>query len=240
MKSALVTGATSGIGAAIARDLAGAGYAVLALGRNPDALERIGSVAGITPIAVDLLDTSAVARALKGREPDILVNNAGIVPPPGPFALSDAESTETAIAVNVTVQMALTRRMLPGMLARGCGHLVFTGSVAAQSPAANMAVYSATKAGLSAFARALGLETRGTGVRVTEIVAGRVETDLYRSVFTEAQRTALYDGQTAVQPEDVARMVRAVLELPETAEVSRFEIVPTRSGVAVPVSEAKA
>lgn len=238
MSTALVTGATSGIGWAIAQELASAGHHVLALGRNPAALGRIGALAGVTPIAVDLTDAEAVARALHGHDPEILVNNAGVVPSPGPFAASIAAETDHAIAVNLTAQIALTRAVLPGMLARGRGHVFFTGSVAAQSPAANMAVYSATKAGLSAFARALREEVRGKGVRVTEIVAGRVQTDLYRSVLTEAQRAALYEGGTAVQPEDVAHMVRVVLDLPDSAEISRFEIIPTRSGAAVPMAEA--
>jgi NADP-dependent 3-hydroxy acid dehydrogenase YdfG len=91
-----------------------------------------------------------------------------------------------------------------------------------------MAVYCATKAALSGFAQALRLDLADHGVRVTEIVAGRIESNLYRGLLPEEQRKAMYAGGVAVQPSDVASMVRAILELPHTVDVSRFDILPAR------------
>lgn len=90
-----------------------------------------------------------------------------------------------------------------------------------------MAVYAAAKGGIASFARGLRADLSPFGIRVTEIVPGRVETGLYRHILDEAARAAMY-AHKAVQPEDVARMVRAVLDLPEWATVPRFDIVPTR------------
>ena len=91
-----------------------------------------------------------------------------------------------------------------------------------------MAVYAATKGGIASFAQGLRADLSPFGIRVTEIVPGRVETALYKDILDDAARAAMYSGVKAVQPEDVARMVNGVLNLPEWATVSRFDIVPTR------------
>ena len=238
MGQAIVTGATSGIGRAISEALAAEGHRVLAIGRNPVALADLNGIAGITAIAVDLTDPSELTRALKDQEADILVNNAGIVSAPGPFADCDPGSIAMAIAVNVTAQMTLTRLVLPGMVARGRGHIFFTGSVAGHAPVANMAVYAATKHALGGFAQSLRLEVQDRGLRVTELVAGRVQTDLYRDVLSEDQRRAMYETGT-LQPSDVAQCVLLALNLPDHAQVARLDIVPAQASSRVPLSEGK-
>ena len=112
------------------------------------------------------------------------------------------------------------------MRTRGKGHIFFTGSVAGHAPFANMAVYCATKAAIGGFAQALRLELAPFGPRVTEIVAGRVETTLYKDILPPEERAAMYAGGTAVQPADVAAMVMAVLALPPNVDVARFDILP--------------
>ena len=100
-------------------------------------------------------------------------------------------------------------------------------STAGHAPFVNLATYCATKAAVSGFAAALRLELAPLGLRVTEIVAGRVETGLYRDVLPAEARAAMYANKTAVQPEDVADMVLAVLSLPQSVDVARFDILPT-------------
>jgi NADP-dependent 3-hydroxy acid dehydrogenase YdfG len=227
MAQALVTGATSGIGRAIATALQAAGYDVLAIGRNQQALDELSGDFGIHGIKVDLLDRPATAAALAGLEPDVLVNNAGLMPPLAPFCDTDLDDIDRAVAVNLASVLAVTRLIAPGMRARGRGHIFFTGSTAGHAPFPNLAVYCATKAAVGAFAQALRLEMAAHGVRVTEIVAGRVETGLYKNLLSGEALRAMYAGNSAVQPEDVAAMVTAVLALPASVDVSRFDILPT-------------
>jgi 3-hydroxy acid dehydrogenase / malonic semialdehyde reductase len=242
---ALVTGATSGIGRATALALHAAGYEVMATGRNHAALEDLAA-RGLQPFALDLSEVDALparlAAGLVGFVPDVLVNNAGIVAAPGNFCDMAVDDIHRSIATNVTQALLVTHAVAPLMRARGAGHIFFTGSVAGHMPYPNMAVYAATKAALGGFAQSLRLDLSASGVRVTEIVAGRVESPLYKDVLSPAARAAMYAGHTAVQPEDVAAMLLAVLALPPHVDVARFDILPTRQPVTpqVPAPEMKA
>lgn len=244
MAQALVTGATSGIGQAIALALDAAGYQVIAVGRDRAALDRLAAQ-GLIPVALDLSQTEGLSDrlgdALSGMAPDVLINNAGMVAPPGNFCDMAEADLHRSIATNLTQALLVTRAIAPAMRARGRGHIFFTGSIAAHTPYPNMAVYAATKAALGGFAQSLRLDLSPSGVRVTEIVAGRVESPLYKDVLPADARAAMYAGQTAVQPEDVAAMVLAVLALPAHVDVARFDILPTRQPVTpqVPASETR-
>jgi 3-hydroxy acid dehydrogenase/malonic semialdehyde reductase len=228
MTNALVTGATSGIGRAIALALAAAGYKTYALGRNTAALGDLGNLPNIIPLAADLADREAVGALVEGLEIDILINNAGVVPQVCGFAETDAAEIDATIEVNLSAALHLTHALLPGMLARRRGDLIFTGSTAGHAPAAKYAIYSATKAAIGAFATALRAEVAPAGIRVTELVPGRVETSLYRGVFDEEQRARMYADAQAVQPEEIAAMVLAALALPQGSSIARIDIVPTR------------
>ncbi len=114
------------------------------------------------------------------------------------------------------------------MIARGSGHVVFTGSTAAHSPGANFAVYAASKAGIAAFATALRAEVSPHGIRVTELVPGRVETGLYTAILPESARGDMYANGNSLQPQDLADALLAVLSLPSRASVTRLDILPTR------------
>jgi NADP-dependent 3-hydroxy acid dehydrogenase YdfG len=114
------------------------------------------------------------------------------------------------------------------MRARKSGHVIFTGSSAAHAPGANFAVYAATKAAIAAFATALRAEVSADGIRVTELVPGRVETALYQGVISDDARAAMYAGGGSLQPSDIADVVLAVLRLPPHADVTRLDIMPTR------------
>jgi len=224
---ALVTGATSGIGQAISFMFSDSGFDVIALGRNEVEVEQMRAREGIRPLALDLTDRKAVATALEGEEIDVLVNNAGIMPPVVGFDQLAQSDIDETLAVNLSATLSTTRLVLPAMIARRQGHIFFIGSTAGHAPFPNMAVYGATKAAIASFSAALRCDLSGSGVRVTEIVAGRVQTSLYRDAFSAEVRAEMYSAFKAVQPEDVAQMLSAVLAMPPHVDVSRFDILPT-------------
>ncbi len=226
-QTALVTGATSGIGKAITMALAQAGYQVIAMGRSAATLEQMQTTRGVRPLALDLTDREALATSLDGEDIDVLVNNAGVIPPVVGFDQMDQYDIDTTLEVNLSAAIATTRLVLPGMMAQGRGHVFFTGSTAGQAPFPNMAVYGASKAAISSFAAALRCDISGSGVRVTEIVAGRVETNLYKDILTDRLRADMYAAFDAVQPNDVAQMLLSVLQMPPHVDVTRFDILPT-------------
>ena len=229
MAKALVTGATNGIGKAIALGLAQAGHEVTGTGRNAERLADL-QAAGITAMPLSMDDPAEIVRQLKGQAFDILVNNAGTMPPLGHFAEADFADSARTVTVNLLAPMAVTRAILPGMVARRSGHVFFLGSIAGHTPFPNVAAYCATKYAISGFAHSLRMEVAQAGVRVTEIAAGRVETELYADILSAEARAAMYANQTAIQPEDVAEMVCHVLAMPAHVDVTRFDINPTRIG----------
>lgn len=231
MQDAIVTGATSGIGRAIALGLQAAGYRVLALGRDAAALAGLRAE-GLQAEALDMTDRAAVAARLAGMAPAVLVLNAGIMPPMANFCDQLQTDIDHALEVNLSSVLHLARQVTPAMRAAGQGHIFFTGSTAGHAPFANLAVYCATKAAIGGFAQALRLDLAPHGVRVTEIVAGRVETGLYKDLLSPEARAAMYAGQSAVQPADVATMLLSVLALPQHVDVARFDILPTHQATA--------
>lgn len=229
VRTALITGATSGIGRAMALALAEADYQVYALGRSAAALDELRATQrGIAPVAVDLTDRDKLEAALCQLRIDVLINNAGMMPPLVNFADMAMADIDRTLAVNLSAAIVLTRLVAPQMRARQTGHILFTSSSAAHAPFPNAAVYSATKAAIAGFAAALRADLSPYGVRVTEIVPGRVETQLYKDILDPDAIRAMYAGDVAVQPEDVAKMVVALLSLPSAADVTRFDIMPTR------------
>ena len=209
--------------------LSEAGYDVYAIGRSKNALEELRATRpGITPIAVDVTDREALEAVVSDLHIDVLINNAGVMPPLGNFADMKISDIDTTLEVNLSSAIMLTRLVVPQMRDRGAGHIVFTGSSAGHAAFPNVAVYSATKAAIAGFAAALRADLSSHGIRVTEIVPGRVETQLYKDILDAKSRAAMYADNVAVQPEDVAKMVVALLALPAWADVTRFDIMPTR------------
>ena len=224
---ALVTGATSGIGHAITLSLIEMGYEVLALGRSETKLAEMQAIPGVHPLAIDLTDREALAGAIEGVEIDVLVNNAGIIPPTVGFAEMEQSDIDTTLEVNLSAAITATHLVVPGMMARKTGHIFFIGSTAGHHPFPKMAVYSASKAAISAFAAALRCDIAGSGVRTTEVVAGRVETGLYRKVLSDSARADMYSAFDPVQPEDIAQMLISALQMPPHVDVTRFDVMPT-------------
>ena len=185
-QTALVTGASRGIGEEVATWLALAGARVALLARTREALEKVASRIGNDSFAVpcDVTDASSVQRALAqvretiGGAPDVIVNNAGL------FTIKAIDETpvaefESQVAANLTAPFRLIREFLPDMRSRGSGHIVTIGSVADRQIFEGNGAYAATKFGARAMHEVLRAETRGTGVRATLISPASVDTDIW-------------------------------------------------------------
>jgi short-subunit dehydrogenase len=210
----LVTGASSGIGAATASALATAGARVLLTGRDAGRLSQVAAHTGGVVLAADLAapgGTAALAGAATAAAGsqglDVLVNNAG-TGWAGPFPEMTAEQAAGLIATNLTAPVELTRLLLPGMVARGRGHVLFVSSIAGVTGVEGEAVYSATKAGLATFAESLGYETRPHGVRVSVVVPGVIDTPF----FDRRGRPYARTRPAPIPPQRVATAIVSALE----------------------------
>ncbi len=202
MKTAIVTGATAGIGEAAVRAFAGAGWRVIGTGRRADRLEALADEIGrdtLHTIAFDIRDEAAREQALRDlpdgfRDVDLLVNNAGLALGTAPAQESKLDDWMTMIDTNVVALVAMTRLLLPGLIARK-GAIINLSSVAANYPYTGGNVYGATKAFARQFSLCLRSDLHGTGVRVTSIEPGMVETE-FTTVRTgdKAASDKLYAG----------------------------------------------
>ena len=226
---ALVTGASGGIGRAVVAALVQRGMHVHAVAYPDALLDGLHQIDGVSVHAVDVRDTAALRSAIDGLEVDVLVNNAGIIGDLQPAQTSTTETADALIDINLRAAVHATLTVLPGMVARNGGHIVFTGSVAGYRPTANTAVYSATKAALHTFADGLRMDLFGTAIRVTVLAPGRVETRLYDAAMGghDAAVDRLYSAARAVQPAEIAQLIGVVLDMPEHVDVSRIEVLPT-------------
>ena len=179
----LVTGASAGIGQATAVKLAEKGAKVLVHGRDPDRTDAVARSVGGTAVVADLAtapgrhDLIAAAEQAFGRI-DVLVNNAGMGFS-GPFTQMTVDTIRYLIEVDLLAALELTHAVLPGMLKRGRGAVCFVTSIAGRAGVAGEAVYSATKAGIDAFAESLRYEATGTGVHIGVVIPGVVDTGFF-------------------------------------------------------------
>lgn len=214
---AVVTGASRGIGRAIALRLA-RGYDILALARNKPALDTLaqevrGAGAGCDVAVVDLRDPAAIAAALRGVDAQVLVNNAGLGPMKPLLELSPDE-WQTMVDVNFSALYHVTRALLPGMLRRRSGHVVVIGSIAGRSAFVGGTCYAATKHAAMAFAESLMLEVRDQGVKVSIVNPGSVDTE-----FSHRN-----DPSWMLSADEVAESVAHVIDTPADVLVHRLEI----------------
>ncbi len=233
---AFVTGATSGFGAAIAARLARDGARVVLAGRRLDRLqeqaERLGDRAH--PLALDVRDRAAVEAAVAGlpgpfAAVDILVNNAGLALGLEPAQRASLDDWDTMIDTNCRGLVTCTRAFLPGMVARGRGHVVNIGSVAGSYPYPGGNVYGATKAFVHQFSLNLRSDVLGTNVRVTSIEPGMAETEFSLVRFQgDAEKAGkVYQGVQPLSADDVAEAVAWCVSLPAHVNVNEIAIRPT-------------
>jgi short-subunit dehydrogenase len=204
MGTAVVTGASSGLGRELALLLAARGESVVAVARSAEALGVLAAASPrITAVTADL-STPEGRDALVGAvgDVDVLVNNAGLGAL-GRFAELPVEVTDQMVEVNVAALTELTARWLPGMVARGSGRILNVASTAAFQPGPNMAVYFATKSYVLSLSEALAEELRGSGVTVTVFCPGAFESGFQRVAGMENSR--LVKGRTLPSSEQMAR-----------------------------------
>lgn len=237
VRTALVTGATSGFGEACARRLAATGWRVVLAGRREDRLAALRSELGADrafALPLDVRDREGVAAAIASipapfAEPDLLVNSAGLALGLEPAQRADLDDWDTMIDTNVKGLAYVTRAVLPGMVARDRGQIVNIGSVAGAWPYPGGNAYGATKAFVAQFSRNLRADLVGTRVRVTNIEPGLAETEfsVVRFKGDEAKASKVYAGMEPLTGDDIADLVHYVANLPERVNVNTLEVMPT-------------
>lgn len=204
----LLTGATGGLGEAIARSLAGRGAALVLTGRRTDVLEPLAAELGATALAADLSRPEEVSRLLEGAgDLDVLVANAAL-PASGHLHDYTAEQISRALRVNLEVPILMAHAVGPAMVERGRGHIVLVGSVAGITSSARTSIYNATKFGLRGFALAYRQDLWRTGVGVSIVEPGFVRD---AGMFAEAGGDLPF-GVRTVSPADVAAGVLSAIE----------------------------
>jgi len=227
-KTALVTGASSGIGAAVVERLRRENLEVHAVARSARALQELAERTGCIPHAIDVTDRAALAKLASEMEFDILVNNAG-VDRPKTFLEAEDGDIDLLVDVNLRAVLHLCRLIVPGMAARDRGHVVNISSIAGLYNFGGNSTYHATKAGVSMLSNQLRIDTFGKRVRVTEICPGRVATDIFSHVHGNdpSVRERFIDGFELPQASDIADAIAFAIAAPIAVNIGHMEITPT-------------
>jgi NADP-dependent 3-hydroxy acid dehydrogenase YdfG len=236
-RTAIVTGASSGIGAATARALAGDGYRVILGARRLQRLRELADEIGAEALPLDVTDEDSVA-AFAAAVPacEVLVNNAGGALGLEPVAAADEEAWRQMYESNVLGTMRMTRALLPRLVASGDGHVFGVTSIAAFEAYRGGGGYNAAKHAQRAMLRALRLELLGEPVRVTDVAPGMVETEFSLVRLGDAEAAArVYDGMTPLRAEDVAECIRWAASLPSHVNVDEIVVRPRDQAAATEV-----
>jgi NADP-dependent 3-hydroxy acid dehydrogenase YdfG len=232
---AVITGASSGIGAATARSLAAAGFEVVAAARRLQRLEPLAEEIGGRALRLDVTDPDSVAE-LAREVPDaaVLINNAGGALGLDPVAEADEEQWRQMYESNVLGVMRVTKALLPALERSGDGFVVIVGSVAGVEIYPGGGGYTTVKHAANAIARTLRLELLGKPIRVSEVAPGLVETEfsLVRFGGDESRANAVYEGMTPLSAEDVADAIAYVVTRPPHVDVEYVSIKPTAQATA--------
>lgn len=234
-KTVFITGATSGFGAACARIFVANGAKVVATGRRKERLDTLKAELGdkLHAIVLDVQDEQAVAAAVAAlpaafAEVDILINNAGLA-----LGLTSYEKLALAdirqmIDTNINGTLYCTHALLPGMIARDCGHILNLGSIAGTYPYPGGNVYGATKAFIEQFSLNLRCDLLGKNIRVTNIEPGMCETEfsVVRFGGDKSQADNVYAGMQPLTAEDIANTIFWCLDQPAHVNINRVEIMP--------------
>ncbi|MEO8547677.1 MAG: SDR family NAD(P)-dependent oxidoreductase [Sphingomicrobium sp.] len=235
----LITGATSGIGAASARRFAHGGWRVIATGRRGDRLRALADELGeaCLPLELDVRDSGAGAQLAQLSPPwgeiDLLLNNAGLAPPMDPMQDAALDPLFNTIETNITGLVALTRALLPRLIERQ-GAVINLSSVAATYPYRGGAVYGASKAFVRQFSLDLRCDLAGTGVRVTSIEPGMAETEftLVRTGGDQQASDKLYADMNPMTADDLAETIWWIANLPPHLNINTIELMPVSQSFA--------
>jgi NADP-dependent 3-hydroxy acid dehydrogenase YdfG len=226
---AVVTGASSGIGEATAKTLAGLGFHVVCVARRPDRIDEVARAVGGTAIVADVTDDAAVAAlADQVDRVDVLVNNAGGAKGLEPVAEANLENWRWMWETNVLGTLRVTRALLPKLIASGDGLVVTITSIAAFETYDGGSGYTAAKHGQGALHRTLRGELLGKPVRLTEVAPGAVETEfsLVRFGGDQDRADSVYQGITPLVAEDVAEVIGFVASRPSHVDIDQIVIRP--------------
>lgn len=236
----MITGATSGFGAAAVKRFADAGWRVIATGRRGGRLQSLLDHHGdrIHVAAFDIRDAAAMQAALDAlpdtfRGIDVLINNAGLALGTAPAQRADLAQWRTMIDTNITALVTLTQTLLPTLIARK-GAILNVSSIAATYPYAGGNVYGATKSFVTQFSLGLRADLHGTGVRVTSLEPGLAETEftLVRTDGDQAASDTLYRGAHPITDDDIADTLHWLATLPPHLNVNRLELMPVSQSFA--------
>ncbi len=240
-KTVLITGATSGFGAAAVERFAGAGWRVIATGRRAERLQPLVDRFGADKVhaaAFDVRDEAAMEAALSAlpegfRGIDVLINNAGLALGTAPAQKASLQDWRTMIDTNITALVTLTHRLLPVLIERK-GAIINMSSVAASYPYPGGNTYGGSKAFVKQFSLGLRSDLHGTGVRVTSIEPGMAETEftLVRTHGDQAASDKMYGGADPMTAADIAEQLYYIATLPPHLNINRLEIMPVTQSFA--------
>jgi 3-hydroxy acid dehydrogenase/malonic semialdehyde reductase len=236
----LITGASSGFGAAMARKFVAQGHKVIAAARRQERLAELQKELGaaLYCLTLDVSERSAITSALASlpaewQAVDILINNAGLALGTEPAQTASLDEWDTMIHTNCLGLVAMTHALLPQMVARGSGLVINIGSVAGAYPYPGGNVYGATKAFVEQFTLNLRADLVGTGVRATNIapgLCGGTEFSNVRFRGDDAAAAKVYQGTQPITPEDIAETAWWIASLPPHININQIEMMPTCQG----------
>lgn len=238
-KTIFITGATSGIGEGCARKFAAMGSNLILNGRNTEKLESLKkelTTQGVEVLTLpfDVRDRKAMQQAvdsLQGqwKHVDVLINNAGLVIGMDKEHEGSLDEWDIVIDTNIKALLAMTRLIVPGMVKRGCGHVINIGSIAGDAAYAGGSVYCATKAAVKALSDGLRIDLVDTPVRVTNIKPGMVETNfsVIRFRGDQDKADAVYKGIRPLTGDDIADVVYYAASAPAHVQIAEILVMPT-------------
>ncbi|NEQ49607.1 MAG: SDR family oxidoreductase [Leptolyngbya sp. SIO3F4] len=236
----LITGASSGIGQSCAQLFAQAGARLILAARRKEKLQTLSEElqekyqVQTLLLCVDVQERQTVAAAIEGlpanwQKIDVLINNAGLSRGLDKQYESPIQDWEEMIDTNIKGLLYVTRAIVPGMVARGRGHVVNIGSIAARQTYTGGSVYCATKAAVKSLSEGLKIDLLGTPVRVTNIEPGLVETEFSNVRFRgdDSKANSVYTGMTPLTPDDIADTILFAVTRPAHVNISEIFVMPT-------------
>lgn len=232
----LITGATAGFGAAMAKRFVNSGHTVIATGRRIERLQELKTQLGerLYPLELDVRDEKNLEKALDSlpselKEIDVLINNAGLALGTDPAHRAQASDWETMVETNIMGLLRCTHKILPGMVKRNRGHIINLGSVAGEFPYPGGNVYGATKAFVHQLSLNLRADLLGTNVRVTNIEPGMCQSEFSEVRFRgdKEKAEAVYKGMKPLSSDDIAETIEWVMTRPSHVNINVISLMPT-------------